>query len=126
MLEYISATIRKGYLRGGLFVAVRRNSNCEKLGMIEASAKGWHNTYSTARTARSETDGGPGQLENRAEAPLMEWKLGVIVSEKQKSGRGSWMGAGGRTCLELDGVYRVDTVLPSEMYNLEMYNLDGN
>ena len=35
---------------------------------------------------RSETDGGPGQLENSAEAPLVEWKLGVIVSEKQKSG----------------------------------------
>ena len=48
--------------------------------------EGWHNTYSTARTARSETDGGPGQLENSDEANLVEWKLGVIVSEKQKSG----------------------------------------
>lgn len=54
--------------------------------MSEGSAEGWHNTYSTARTARSETDGGPGQLENSAEAPLVEWKLEVIVSEKQKSG----------------------------------------
>lgn len=63
-----------------------RKSNCEKLGMSEGSAEGWHNTYSTGRTARSETDGGPGQLENMAEAPLVEWKLAVIVSEKQKSG----------------------------------------